>query len=169
MNEMNYGLKEVIWNVMIEGGNVPKDELTLSDCIMMWCKTITEQLSFFQTTSKLNVSILFFPFKYSCKVMQFFFRKQPKHCSNIFQHCSIYQFGFFEACHDGVFLVKLGVIGLKWLMIVNEVTGFDKFLVCSGVVSIKCLWFLIMAYPFSFWTVYNSAPLVWFTAMAFLS
>ena len=35
MNEMNYGLKEVIWNVMIEGDNVPKDELTLSDCIMM--------------------------------------------------------------------------------------------------------------------------------------
>ena len=84
----------------------------------------------------------------------------------------MYQFGFFEACHDGVSLVKLGVIDLKWLMVVNEVTGFDKLVVCSGAtpsgnfvdaglilpllnfwvnfssVSIKCLWFLIMAYPF---------------------
>ena len=35
MNEMNYGLKKVIWNVIIEADNVLKDELTLSDCIMM--------------------------------------------------------------------------------------------------------------------------------------
>ena len=79
---------------------------------------------------------------------------------------------FFEVCHDRVVLVRLGVIGLKWLMVVNEVTGFDKLVVCSGAtpsrnsveaglilpllnfwvnfssVSIKCLWFLIMAYPF---------------------
>ena len=35
INEMNYGLKEVIWNVFIEVDNVPKGELKLSDFIMI--------------------------------------------------------------------------------------------------------------------------------------
>ena len=91
---------------------------------------------------------------------------------------------FFEVCHDRVVLVRLGVIGLKWLLVVNEVTGFDKLVVCSGAtpsgnsveaglilpllnfwvnfssVSIKCLRFYIMTFPFSFWAVYNPVPLL---------
>ena len=69
-------------------------------------------------------------------------------------------------------------------MVVNEVTGFDKLVVCSGAtpsgnsveaglilpllnfwvnfssVSIKCLRFYIMTFPFSFWAVYNRVPLL---------
>ena len=65
--------------------------------------------------------------------MQFFFSKATK---TLFQHIStlfnVPVSLFFEVCHDRVVLVRLGVIGLKWLMVVNVVTGFDKLVVCSG-------------------------------------
>ena len=35
MNEMGYGLKEVRLNVIIEVGNVAREELRLSDYVMM--------------------------------------------------------------------------------------------------------------------------------------
>ena len=113
-----------------------------------------------------------------------FFRKQPKHCSTYFNIVQCTSLVFFEVCHDRVVLVRLGVIGFKWLMVVNEVTGFDKLVVCSGAtpsgnsveaglilpllnfwvnfssVSIKCLRFYIMTFPFSFWAVYNPVPLL---------
>ena len=113
-----------------------------------------------------------------------FFRNQPKHCSTYFNIVQCTSLVFFEVCHDRVVLIRLGVIGFKWLMVVNEVTGFDKLVVCSGAtpsgnsveaglilpllnfwvnfssVSIKCLRFLIMTFPFSFWVVYNPVPLL---------
>ena len=79
-------------------------------------------------------------------------------------------------------MVRLGVIGFKRLMVVNEVTGFDKLVICSGAtpsgnsveaglilpllnfrlnfssVGIKCLRFLIMTFLYSFWAVYNPVP-----------
>ena len=113
-----------------------------------------------------------------------FFEKQPKHCSTYFNIVQCTCLVFFEAFHDWVILVTLGAIDFKWLMVVNEVTGFDKLVNCSGAthsdnsvkagiilpllnfwinfssVSIKCLRFYIMTFPFSFWAVYNPVPLL---------
>ena len=36
INKMNYGLKFVKWNVMIEVDNVTRVEVRLSDYVMMW-------------------------------------------------------------------------------------------------------------------------------------
>ena len=42
MNEMEYGLKKVKWNVFIEVDNVTRVELRLIDYVVIWCKPITE-------------------------------------------------------------------------------------------------------------------------------
>ena len=43
MNEMDYGLRKLRWNVINEVDNVTREELRLSDYVIMWCKPITEQ------------------------------------------------------------------------------------------------------------------------------
>ena len=42
MNEMDYGPKELRCNVINEVDNVTREELRLSDYVMMCCKPITE-------------------------------------------------------------------------------------------------------------------------------
>ena len=42
MNEMDYGLKEVKWNMISEVDNVTRVEARLGDNVMMWYKPITE-------------------------------------------------------------------------------------------------------------------------------
>ena len=110
-----------------------------------------------------------------------FFEKQPKHCSTYFNIVQCTCLVFFEAFHDWVILVTLGAIDFKWLMVVNEVTGFDKLVNCSGAthsdnsvkagiilpllnfwinfssVSIKCLRFRIMTFPFSLDSIQSSS------------
>ena len=67
------------------------------------------------------------------KLLSLLFQTQLKTLINIFQHCSIYLFGFFETHPDQVTLVPLGVIGFDGLLVVNEVAGFGRLAVCSGV------------------------------------
>ena len=67
---------------------------------------------------------------------------------------------FFEACHDGVCLVKLGVIGR--LMVVNEVTGFNKFLVCIGATLSGNLVDAGLILPLlNFWVNFSSVSTKW--------
>ena len=42
MNEMDYGLRKVRWNVIIEVDNLTREELRLIDYVVMWYKTKTE-------------------------------------------------------------------------------------------------------------------------------
>ena len=44
MNDMGYVLKELRWNVTNKVDNVTREELRLSDYVMMWCKPIAEHL-----------------------------------------------------------------------------------------------------------------------------
>ena len=57
---------------------------------------------------------------------------QLKTLINIFQHCSIYLFGFFETSPGRVTLVPLGAIGFDGLIAVDEVTGFSELTACGG-------------------------------------
>ena len=66
------------------------------------------------------------------KLLNLNFQTQLKTLMNIFQHCSIYLFGFFKTRPDRDNLVPLGAIGFDGLMVVDEVMDFGELAVCGG-------------------------------------
>ena len=94
----------------IEVDHVTKEELGLSDHIMMRCKLITGHLSLFHSISKIYKTIVF-----------------------VFFFCNIHALlGIFKTSHDRVILVPLGAIGFDGLMVANEVLGLGELVVSSG-------------------------------------
>ena len=67
------------------------------------------------------------------RLLSLLFQTQLKTLINIFQHCSINLFGFFETRPDRVTLIPLGAIGFDGLMVVDEVMSFGELTVCGGV------------------------------------
>ena len=66
------------------------------------------------------------------KLLSLLFQAQLKTLINIFQHCSIYLFGFFETHPDWVTRVSLGAIVFDGSIFVDEVMGFGELAVCDG-------------------------------------
>ena len=103
-----------------------------SDYVKICCKPITEHLSLFRLTSETNIT--FFFCNVHVKLLSLLFQTQLKTLINIFHHCSIYLFVFFETHSDRVTLVPLSAIGFDGLIVFDEVTSFRELAVCGGAV-----------------------------------
>ena len=67
------------------------------------------------------------------KLLSLLFQTQLKTLINIFQHCSVYLFGFFKTLSNQVTFVPLGEVGFDGLIVVDEAMGFSELEVWGGV------------------------------------
>ena len=104
-----------------------------SDYVKICCKPITEHLSLSLSVNIGNKYNIFFC-NVHVKLLSLLFQTQLKTLINIFHHCSIYLFVFFETHSDRVTLVPLSAIGFDGLIVFDEVTGFRELAVCGGAV-----------------------------------
>ena len=129
---MSYGSDRSKMNWIIEVDNVIREELRLSEYVMMWCKPIKDSLSLFQLTSKININNFFFFGNFHAKLWT-----QLKHgstYSNIIQYiCLIFFFYFY--LFDFSWSSCFGFIGCNsFREIDDEVAVFGELIVCSGAI-----------------------------------